>query len=136
MKKLFIALAVGVAVFAAAYASAATLGGLNSDDLGSDDDVVASCDADGIVVTYQTAYDVSLAAYEVSSITITGLDNASCSGQTVKATLTGAGNAALVEVTNAPCICTSSTEVLDVDAVLDDLAAELVTGIHVVISGP
>lgn len=132
MKKLLIALAVGVAVFAAAYASAATLGGLNSDDLGSDDDVVASCDSDGVVVTYDTVYSAASAAYIVDKINVTGVD-AACAGQTIKATLSGGAtipsDASLTEVTQ-PAVAGSN--VLDVTATV---IAEQVQGVHVLISG-
>lgn len=129
MKKLFIALAVGVAVFAAAYASAATLGGLNSDDLGADDSIVASCDtAGGVTTTYQTDYNQTAATYIVVSITISNVD-AACAGQQIKASLTGASNAELTEVT---AVAATGTNVINVT---DVVPAENVTGLHVVISG-
>lgn len=129
MKKLLVALAVGVAVFAAAYASAATLGGLGSDDLGADDSVVASCDTSGgVTTTYQTNYSATEATYVVVSITIGNVD-AACNGQTIKAVLSGASNAKLTEVTQTAATGTN------VITVTDTVHAEDVTGLHVVISG-
>lgn len=129
MKKLLVALAVGVAVFAAAYASAATLGGLGSDDLGADDSVVASCDTTGgVTTTYQTDYNQTAATYIVTSITISNVD-AACAGQTIKAVLSGASDVELTEVT---ATAVTGTNVINVTAVVP---AENVTGLHVVISG-
>jgi hypothetical protein len=137
VKRLLIALALGVAVFGAVFASAATLG-LTSDDLGSDDDVVLSCD-NGVTVTYQTAYAPTApeaGAYVVTSVTLTGLDEAGCAGQTITATLSGAGNASLEELTKTCCDNgTSTEEVLDATAA-PVVRAEDVTGVHVVITGP
>lgn len=128
MKKLFVALAVGVAVFAAVFASAATLG-LTSDNLGADDKVVASCD-NGITITYQTSYSATNGTYKIDSVTLNDVD-AGCSGETIKVTISGAANASLTEVTQTATA--SATQSITVTAYVNP---EDVTGIHVVISGP
>lgn len=153
MKKLLVALAVGVAVFAAAYASAASLG-LTSNDLGADDQVVASCDT-SVIVTYQTSYHATSTAYPngaylVDSVTLDNLDEAGCSGQTITITLSGnsvvspnppaASTASLTELQKVCCDNTDSdTEVLSVigNAVgaAEEVNAESVQGVHVVITG-
>ena len=136
MKKLLLALGIGIAVFAAVFASAASLG-LTTDDLGADDQVVASCDTNGVNVTYQTTYSATAdtaGAYVVTSITLTGLDETNCANQAISATLSGdPSNAVLVTVTGT--VGTSgigTTEILPVSTVV---LAEDVTGVHVVISG-
>lgn len=151
MKKLLVALAVGVAVFAAAYASAATLG-LTSDNLGSDDQVVASCDT-SVVVTYQTSYHATTTAaaagaYLVDTVTLEGLDQTACNGQTISVTLSGDTNvvtpssstASLIELEKACCTGSGGSEVLSLTThavgTPVDVNAEAVQGIHVVITGP
>ncbi len=139
MKKLLLALGVGIAVFAAVFASAASLG-LTTDDLGADDHVVDTCDS-AVGVTYQTAYSATAGtagAYVVTSITLTGLNETTCAGQAISATLSGASNAVLVTVTgtvgtSGTTTDPATTEILPVSSVV---LAEDVTGVHAVISGP
>lgn len=128
MKKLLVALAVGVAVFAAVFASAATLG-LTTDNLGADDKVVASCD-NSVTITYQTSYSATNGTYKIDSVTLDGVD-AGCSGETIKVTISGASNASLAEVTQLATAAASQTI-----TVTTYVNPELVEGIHVVISGP
>jgi hypothetical protein len=141
LKKLLVALALATAVFGAVFAAAATLG-LSADNLGADDQVVASCDTE-VDATYQTSYSSTTGTYLVDSITLTGLNEAACAGQQITATLSGASEAMLTEVTKACCVSTgpAGEEVLDL---VDNLAPgapsgpvdpELVLGISVVITG-
>ncbi|WP_134738376.1 hypothetical protein [Nocardioides sp. 503] len=98
-KQLVLALAAGTTAFAAVVGSAATIGGISSDDLGADTSVVASCDTDGITVEYDTSYVASTGVYEVSSITLGGID-VDCATQAVAVTLGGAnGDPELGEAT-------------------------------------
>lgn len=131
MKRLAIALALGTAVFAAVFAAAATLG-LTTDQLGAGDQAVSSCDS-SVNVTYQTDYSATLGTYRVSSITLTGLDEAQCAGQTITAVLTGAANASLAE--NDYSCCTTGDGTSEVLTVIQDVNPELVLGVHVVITG-
>ncbi|MCD4535847.1 hypothetical protein LRP67_17290 [Nocardioides sp. cx-169] len=87
-KQLVLALAAGTTAFAAVVGSAATLGGITSDDLGADTSVVASCDTDGIAVEYSTTYVEMTGVYEVDEVTLTGIDQG-CAGQSYKVTLAG-----------------------------------------------
>ena len=57
-KRLLIALAVGSAVFAGAYAMAASLP-VSSTRLGSGDAVVTSCDTDGVTTSYTVSYSAT-----------------------------------------------------------------------------
>lgn len=128
MKKLLLALGIGIAVFAAVFASAASLG-LVTDDLGADDMPVNAC-ATGVGVTYQPIYNQSAGTYVVNTITVTGLS--ACVGQEISATLSGTGNAALF--TTVPVAIDTATEIF---AVLPTVVpAEDVLDVHVVISGP
>jgi hypothetical protein len=73
-------------------ASAATLGGLTGGSLGADDQVVASCDTDGIVSSYTTAYNATAQTYQVTAVNFTGV-NAACNGKAASVSLrTGVTN--------------------------------------------
>jgi hypothetical protein len=133
LKKLIIALVAGVAVFGAVFASAASLG-LTTDELGAGSHPVTSCD-EHVGVTYQTSYHTTVvpAGYYVDTITLTSLDTASCKNQVISATLSGTSDVSLVQLTKTCCIAgTGTTEIIPVTS---DILAELVTGVHVVITG-
>lgn len=61
-------------------ASAATLNGLTTQQLGAETAVVAGCDDDGVDISYVTAYDTTSQAYNVTGVRLLGLDDA-CIGQ-------------------------------------------------------
>jgi hypothetical protein len=126
-KRLLIALFAGAAVFGAAFAFAAALD-LNSDNLAAGDEVVVSCDTDGVTATYDVAY-VAGTGYTVSSVDVTGID-AACDGQSVGVTLTD-GGAVLASATGTA----DATGSLSV-AIAGAPSAELVDGVHAVIHGP
>ena len=63
----FDARAAGLAVTGGVFASAASLGGVESANLGSSATVVASCDTDGVTVDYSTAYDSASGTYLVNT---------------------------------------------------------------------
>lgn len=84
--------AVAVAAFGAA--SAASLGGLSSAKVGSNDTVVASCDTDGVALSYTTAYNATASKYQVTSATVSGIA-APCIGQTLAVTVKDASGASL-----------------------------------------
>jgi hypothetical protein len=67
-------------------ASAASFGGFDSDTLGSQTDVVASCDTDGVGITYTYAYDATSQWYEVTEVVVTGVDT-DCDGLDASVTL-------------------------------------------------
>ena len=126
-KQLLLALGAGGAATAAVVASAATLGTVDSTDLGAGNSVIASCDtADGIGVSYTTSYGAG--DYKVASVTLDDLD-AACVGQAVKITLYDDSGTSLGTA--------SGTVVDDSDdfAVAALPVAEDVEGVAVVISG-
>lgn len=129
-KRLILGLIVGVAVFAAAFGMAASLGGLNTDTLGADDSVVAACDTvGGIDVTYETSYDsVATAGYKVDSVSLESVD-AACDGLAFKVTL--AGDTVDEEATGTLSLTTGGESVTFAGTTL----AEDVEDVHVVISG-
>ncbi|MCD4524508.1 hypothetical protein [Nocardioides sp. cx-173] len=147
-KQLVLALAAGTTAFAAVVGSAATLGGITSDDLGADTSVVASCDTDGIAVKYGTTYADMTGVYEVDTVTLTGIDE-DCAGQSVAVTLGGTigttkptlddGSATLPDAAGLATagykhVVTFPTSVAGPPAV-DGVDAEAVEHIAVVISG-
>lgn len=70
-------------------ASAATLGGTDSEVLGSDRVEVASCDGDGVTLSYRTSYDPAHAEYAVTGVVLTNLD-AACEAHSYMLTLASA----------------------------------------------
>lgn len=124
----------GVLAFATVLASAASLGGINSSNLGADDNTVSSCDTNGVTSSYSSVYNLTgSAGIKVDDVTIGGIADA-CDGQTMIVTLTGAGGASLGSVTQTvPNVASTFTNVVDV--VSENVLAESVTGIHVVITG-
>jgi hypothetical protein len=91
MNKKVLAACGGLAAFGVLTAAAASLGGLSSSSLGADQTVVASCDTDGIVLSYTNSYNTSTSAYTVSAVVATGV-NAGCNGKAYKLTLSGGGS--------------------------------------------
>ena len=136
-KRLIIGLAIGVAVFAATFGMAASLGGLDTNDLGADDAVVAACEpttAPHPTATYTAVYNTTgSAGYKVDDIVITNVDNA-CDGQTLKVTLTGTGGTSLEQPTQVSIPSDSGSTTVTVPAGETTLA-ESVLGIHVLIAG-
>jgi anti-sigma-K factor RskA len=91
MRRTIYALSAAVVVSGAVFAMAASLGGITSDNLGADSAAVATCDNTGVSTSYTTAYDATDGRYEVTAVTVSGIDNA-CDGKAIAVTLTnGAG---------------------------------------------
>lgn len=132
-RRTLLAVPVAVVAFALVGGMAASLGGITSTNLGADDTVVASCDSNGVNTSYTSVYATTpTAGFEVDDVTVAGIDDA-CDGDTMTVTLTGAGDAALGEVTQAVPVNAAFTNVLDFGG--EDVLAEAVTGVHVVITG-
>ena len=119
---------VGLAMFGGVIASAATLGGLTSNELGANDTVVAACDTDGVAIAYTNAYDATTAEYTVTTATISGIA-AGCVGQTLDVTLSGAAG---VSLGSGTVTVAGASEAV---AITGTVSAEAVTGAAVVISG-
>lgn len=135
-----IALSGGIAILAGGgivAASAATLGGINSTGLGSDDKVVESCDTTGVTVRYTYGYNPAVGHqhYDVLTAVVGGITSTACDGKDILVTLTGASGVELD--TSTPATVPAGTDGVAVATVsfADGPAAEDVQGVSVVISG-
>lgn len=125
-KKLALGITAGIAAFGAVTASASSLGGVTATDLGTSASVVASCDTDGVGVTYTTAY--SAGQYRVSEVKLSGIAS-TCAGKNVTATLFDGGQLSLAEKSGAN---SGATQTL---TLATPVPAESVKGVAVVIAG-
>lgn len=121
------AVAVGAGIIAA---SAATLGGLSSTNLGADNVVVAACDTDGINISYSTSYNAATQKFLVPGATVSNVATA-CAGQVMKVELTGAAGVALSPATEVTLGSATSQNVV----FASPTKADLVLGSSIVISG-
>jgi hypothetical protein len=129
-KRLLVSLIAGTAVFGSVFAFAASLNGVDSDNLGADDDVVASCDTDGITTSYTVAYAAANDRWEVTHVVVGGLA-ALCEGETLSLTLTDSTDA-VIGTASALVGPTTTSQSFDVT---EDPSAEAVEDIHVVVTG-
>lgn len=88
-RRMVAALLAGLTVFGAVFASAASLGGITSGSVGADNAAVASCDTDGVTTSYATSWDSTDDRYEITSVTVTNVNNA-CDGRTLSVSLLNA----------------------------------------------
>ena len=130
MKKLLLSSAAGVATSTAVFAMAATLGGITSTGLGADTTVVASCDTDGVSVAYTTTWDAPNAIYEVTAVTVSGL-NAACDTKSISVSLTNAAGDVTVTGTETLDLTSATSDVVTVAAI----DAEVVSDTAIVITG-
>jgi hypothetical protein len=131
MKRLVLALAVAGVIFGGVYGLAASLG-MSTQSLGAGNATVAACQSGTLTATYATAYDSAVPAYEVTTVTVNGLQSG-CYSLPYRITLTGAANASLVEVTGTTP--GSGTSFTTSSVASSNISAASVTGIHVVITG-
>jgi hypothetical protein len=135
MKRLLIALALGGVIFGGVYGLAASVG-VTSQTLGAGNSAVAACQAGTLTASYATTYDATVPGYEVTSVTVNGLDTTSgtnCASKAYKITLTGASNASLVETTGTTPA--SGTTFTTSSLATSNVPAANVTGIHVTVAG-
>lgn len=138
MKRFLVAGIAGVSVFGAAYGFAASTQ-VTSDDFGSGDDSVATCD-ESVQTSYTTSYDAADKRYEVTNVVVEGIDDAKCANFKVGVTLTGpdgtdtgtdddsvGDGASTVVADDVKPNVTASV------AIAEAPAAASVTGVHVVI---
>ena len=130
MRKKLTAVILAVLVFSLIAASAASLGTITTDQLGSSVEAVSSCDTDGVTVEYNTTYDAGPPTiYSVSSIDVSGI-NAACAGQTIEVTLADTNGVALGSVGSALLDASTTANVT-----FTGVDAELVYQIGIIISG-
>ncbi|MGD9999622.1 MAG: hypothetical protein AB7L17_16690 [Ilumatobacteraceae bacterium] len=113
-------------------ASAASLGGLTSETLGAESDVVAGCDTDGIDIAYVTDYDEATQDYVVTGVRLLGVAD-TCIGQLASVALDD------LEAAGAP-VLTEESEVLvalsDIDGVDQGTDADLTDDFLITINTP
>ena len=121
----------GLTVFGAVFAMAASLGGITSGSVGASNAVVASCDTDGVTTTYASSWNTTDKRYEVTSVTVGGINN-NCDAKTLSVSLTDASGAQLGSGS-----VTVPTDVLAFTATVTlstAASAELTQGVHVAIA--
>lgn len=109
------------------YAAAASLGGITSDSVGADDTAITSCDSDGVTTAYTTAWDATDERYEITDVTVGGIDVA-CNGLIAYVTLTDVGGAQIA-AGNATVAGTSQAV-----SVTPNAGVEVTLGVHVLIA--
>ena len=116
----------GLTVFGAVFASAASLGGITSGQVGADDAAVLSCDTDGVTTAYTTSWDGTDDRYEISTVTVSGIA-VGCATKTLSVSLTdgtnqiGSGSGTVVGTSLAVTMSPAAS-------------AEATTGVHVAIT--
>ena len=130
MKRTLIALGAGLTVFAGVFAMAASLGGVTSTSVGADNTTVASCDTDGVTTAYATAWDPTDKRYEVTSVTVGGVNDA-CDGRTLGVTLTDGSGA---QIGTGSLAIPTSAAVSHTVSLSTASSAKLTEGVHVLIS--
>jgi hypothetical protein len=127
------AVVLAVLVFSLIAASAASLGGVTTADLGADTEVVASCDEDGVDVDFGTpAYSDTSGVYEVDSVTVSGIADA-CLGAAIAVTVADVSDASLGE--GSGTVVADATDDNTATVSITPADAELVEKVAVVISG-
>lgn len=129
-KRILLAVLAGLLVFSGVFAIAASLGGVTSTKVGADNTAVASCDTDGVSSSYTTAWDATDKRYEITSVTVSGVNDA-CDGQSLSVSLTDSTGAQIGTGTLA--IPTSAATAFTV-SLSTAPSAKLTEGIHVLIA--
>ena len=115
-----------VTAFGVIRASAATLGGITTTAIGADAVVIASCDTDGVTVTYTNAYDATTGVYRTTTVAVTSI-NVACNTKAIAVTLkdgagtsigTGSGTVAAGAASLALTPTASSTSVAGIAIVI------------------
>jgi len=128
MRKKLTAIVLAVLAFSMIAASAASLGGITTSELGAETDVVAGCDPDGIAVDFTVAYSAADGEYMTSTVDITEIDTPNCDGQEISVTLTDSAGADIGAATHtllagqtswSPAISASAAAVEGIAVVID-----------------
>ncbi|HVM18250.1 MAG TPA: hypothetical protein VM290_11770 [Gaiellaceae bacterium] len=128
-KKPILTLVVAGVVFSSAFAFAATLA-VGSQSLSAGSAAVGSCDADGVSVSYTTAYDAALPGYKVTAVTVSGIDATNCANRALKVDLVNAANVSIGSGT-----ATVNASSLNVSITTGTANAAQVATVHAVIAG-
>jgi hypothetical protein len=136
IKMKVLAVVAGVAVFAGVSASAATLGGLKTDDVGANSNVVAPHLTGGVSVSFTTVYSTTLGYYTVTAASLQALTagDTIAIGAKVQVTFKG-GLTSLGEVTiNSTAAAMTNSVPLTITLATPIAAADL-TGVSLVVNG-
>lgn len=125
-KKKLVAVVAGIAVFAAVSASAATLGGVRTDNLGANSNSVTGPIQNGVAVTWDVAYDAVAGEYVVNGATLATLDPL----ETI-----GAGAEILLAITAADGTLLTEVAGTGTSVVVPGVPAIDVYGVSVVVNG-
>jgi hypothetical protein len=129
VRKKTLAVVLAVLAFSLIAASAASLGGIDTSDVGADATFVGSCDTDGVDAVFADPTVDSSGRYVVASVTISDID-ADCIGQRLSVDVTDAGLVSLGSGDVDPIA--SGTEVVTFATPAD---AEAIARIAVAITG-
>ena len=123
MGRILAALLLASVVFAAVYASAASLG-VTGGDLGAGGDTVDRCDTDGVTVSY------TVSGSSVTHVTVNGI-SANCNGGQLSLTVVNNSGGSLGS--GGPVAVDATSETV---SVTPNPAASAVVGVRIVIVGP
>jgi hypothetical protein len=87
---------VGLCVVLGLSSASASLLPLASGPLGAGDSIVASCDVDGLTVSYTSSFDTTMADYRTTGVTVANISTA-CAGLVLKVTIKGSTGASLYQ---------------------------------------
>ena len=130
-RRMAIAILAGLATLGITQASAASLGGITSTSYGADVGVVASCDTDGVSLSFTNSYDATLGRYQTTTVNIGGIA-AACSGKALSITLKDATGASVGSGSIATLTASASQSAT---IAAPGANANAVTGAAVVITG-
>ena len=105
LKRWLVVGVVGAVAFATVWAAAAALT-VNSSTLGAGTTTIASCDTNGVDVSYTVAWDSTNKRYAVSTASVTNIMDA-CRGKTLSVTVQDSSNVSLGNGSNTvgPASC-------------------------------
>ena len=107
--------------------------GVSGRTLGAGTAVVASCDTDGVTLSYASTYDTTSGTYRTASVTVNGLSNA-CDGKSLDITLRGASNV-IISSGSIPLLSLPIGATVATLAFLPTVTAASITGAAIVITG-
>lgn len=128
MRRKLTAVVLAVLVFSLIAASAASLGGISTSDLGAETTVVVGCDTDGVTVDFTTTYNATTGEFDISAVDIGDLDG--CDTQSIEVEAYASGGASLGNDSGTVSGNTDATFSASISA-----RAEDVEGVAVVVSG-
>lgn len=132
-RKLALAVLASITIAGIAGASASSLGGLNSQSVGSDDNVIASCDTTGIDIAYTVAYNASNGKNEITGVSLSKV-NELCNGKAATLTLRN-GTASVATGTTNNLVVTGTGDTGTASFSVTPYDAELVNAVSLVIQG-